>query len=46
MTVTIRLEVTQFIQHEEPWGSFLGLNIAAIIFHEVAYLGQEWPDTV
>ena len=44
--VTIHLQVTQFIPREEPHGSLLGINILAIIFHNVAYLGQEPSDAL
>lgn len=41
---TIQLQVTQFIPCEEPQGSLLGINTLAIIFHNVAYLGQKLSD--
>lgn len=44
--VPINLQVTQFIPREEPQGSLPGINILAIIFHNVAYLGQEQSDTL
>ena len=43
---TIHPQVTQFIPCEEPQGSLLGINILAIIFHNVAYLGQKPSDVL
>lgn len=44
--VTIHIQVTQFIPCEKPQGSLLGINIPAIIFHNVTYLGQEPSDAL